>query len=138
MLFRSIYIISKGDTSGIALYRFQANARPGTLSTLERVGQPLTSSRVREHDWITAATLSSDGLWVALRTHKVVMFYRAGEFLRGIWNEVARAEVGSLDEAKGEGVALAAGNTLFLTAEGGGGGRPGTFWRLSCPSIDGR
>jgi hypothetical protein len=95
----------------------------------------VTRTGADENDQITGAAMSPDNDWVALRTHTQVKVFRAETFLRGIWREEARVDISDLQEPQGEGVALGPNNTLFLTGEGGGDSKPGTFWRLSCPPI---
>jgi hypothetical protein len=127
-----MYIVSKGENSGIALYRFPPNPRPGTTSRLERVGAAFTDGRVQQDARITGAALSPDGQWVALRTHNAVMLFRAEAFLEGSWREETRVDVSGLREPQGEGVAIAPGNMILVVGEGA---RSGTFSRLACPQI---
>ncbi len=130
-----IYVIAKGSTSDVRLYRFPRNPKAGTVSRLEPVGGPLGRAPVDKDDQITGAAVSSDGKRVAVRTHKIVRFFPVDSFLKGAWRETARVDVSELGEPQGEGIAFGPDNTLLLTGEGGGRSEPGTFWRLSCPAI---
>jgi uncharacterized protein YjiK len=60
------------------------------------------------------------------------MFYRSAELLGGHARPALTTPVASLKEPQGEGVALAADNTVYVAGEGGGKGQPGTFARLTC------
>ena len=81
---------------------------------------------------ITDGAVSPDGQWVVLRTTSSLAFYRASEFLKGQWREVRRVDLASVREPQGEGVALGAGNAVYLSGEGGGMGQPGSLARLTC------
>jgi hypothetical protein len=53
--------------------------------------------------------------------------------IAGDWREVRRFDLKPVGEAQGEGIALGAGDTVYLAGEGSGRSRPGTFARLTCP-----
>lgn len=125
-----IHIVTKGETGPVALYRFPTAARPGAVTTLERVGGTRPSRD--EASRITDGSVSPDGAWVALRTLTAVTFYPAADFFAGRWNAAARVDVSGLKEPQGEGVALGPDNTVYLAGEGGGKGQPGTFARFPC------
>jgi hypothetical protein len=127
----TLFVVTKGETGPIALYRFPAGARPGASVRLERVAA-LTGSKVAPKARITDGAVSPDGRWVALRTGSALAFYRAQDLLAGKWQEADRVNLAALHEPQGEGVALAGDNTVFVVSEGGGRGRGGTFARFSC------
>jgi hypothetical protein len=124
-----IYIVTKGETGPVAVYRFPAQLKSGGTVTLERVGagagKPNAESR------ITDGSVSPDGQWAVLRTTSDLTFYRAADLLAGQWRAANRVDLTSLKEAQGEGIALGA-DTVFLAGEGGGKGQPGSFARFSC------
>jgi hypothetical protein len=127
----TLYIVTKGDTGPIALYRFPADLRNGADVKLERVGQPFaTRSDVKAR--ITDGSVSPDGEWVALRTNSRLTFYRSADLFAGKWNEASHIDLSPLAEPQGEGVALGANNTVLLAGEGGGKQRPGTLVRFTC------
>ena len=130
-----IFIITKGDPGPIALYRFPRPLRPGATLQLERVGEPAGGRDVEARDRPTAADLSPDGQWVAVRTTRHVAFYRAAELTTGRWRESFRADVRDLKEPRGEGITFAADGTLVLVGEGASSGS-GTFARLRCTLQD--
>ena len=127
-----IYIVTKGDTGPVAVYRFPRDVRNGTTVELSPVGKPRDVGAVAADDRITDGAVSPDGGWVALRTNTEVQFYRAADLLSGNWREASRINVAMLGEPQGEGIAFADDQTLYLVGEGGGKSQPGTFARLSC------
>ena len=128
-----LFIVTKGDTGPVALYRFPAQLQAGTTVELERVGRPRSTSRPGSDDRITDAALSADGQWVALRSTTRLTLHLATEFVAGNWREAARVSLAPLGEAQGEGLTFASDGALYLVGEGGGKKRPGTFAKLSCP-----
>ena len=128
-----LYIVTKGDTGHIALYRFPRDLKNGTSVQLERVGSPMSKGTPRDNARITDGGISPDGEWAVLRTLETLVFYRAAEFLKGDFQEVQRADLRSLREPQGEGVAFGPGNTVYVAGEGGGKSQPGTLAVLSCP-----
>jgi hypothetical protein len=126
----AMYVVTKGETGPVALYRFPKDAKPGATVRLERVAQGSPTSAKAQR--VTDGSISPDGEWVALRTNGAVSFYRASEFVAGKWKETKRVDLTPLKEPQGEGVALAAGNVIYLVGEGGGKGQGGTFARFVC------
>lgn len=127
----NLFVVTKGDTGPVALYRFPRDVRPGASVQLERVGKPRSGGK-SESDRITDGTVSADGQWVALRTKTSLIFYRAADLLAGNWREAGRVDVTSLGEPQGEGVAFAADRSVYVASEGGGKSQPGTLGRLTC------
>jgi hypothetical protein len=132
-----IYIVTKGETGAVALYRFPKNLRPGATHQLERVGKPRTSAKSSDNERITDGAVSPDGTWAVLRTRERLTFHRAADLFAGNWDEAARIDLKAAGEAQGEGVAIAADGTVYLTGEGGGKSQPGTFARFTC-SVNGK
>ena len=95
-------------------------------------GGPRASKKAANADQITDGTMSLDGTWVVLRTRQRLAFHRAADLLAGNWLEAGRVDLTGVREPQGEGVALGADGTLYLTGEGGGKSQPGTFARVGC------
>ena len=129
---RGWFIVTKGETGPIRLYRFPSEPRPGATVQLERVGRPRVEHKTSGGKRITGAAASPDGRWIALRTHSAIEFFRADELAAGRWRESGRVDLRALGERQGEGIAIAPDNTVYLVGEGGGASRPGTLARLHC------
>jgi hypothetical protein len=127
-----VYIITKGDPGPVALYRFPRPLTPGKRVQLQRISTMSNEKKVDAKDRTTAADVSSDGTWVAVRTTHAVIFYRAADLIAGRWREAFRTDVSRLKEPRGEGITFAADGTMVLVGEGGGLSAPGTFARLTC------
>ena len=129
----TLYIVTKGDTGHVALYRFPRELRAGTTMRLERVGAPLSKGEPAQDARITDGAISFDGEWVVLRTRAALTFYRAAEFLKGDFREARRVDLRPLGEPQGEAVAFgSSNNTVYVAGEGGGKSQPGTLSVLSC------
>ena len=130
-----LYIVTKGSTGPVALYRFPAELRAdGRVVQLEQIGRPRSSGTVRRDEQITDGAVSSDGARVVLRTHEALYFYRTAQLLAGDWSGAEIVNLKHVGEAQGEGVSLGPNHEIYLVGEGGGGSRPGTFARLTCSS----
>lgn len=127
-----LFIVTKGETRPVALFRFPVALEPGSTARLERVGEAETGGRAAKHSRVTDASMSWDGEWIALRTTTALIFHRAAELVAGNWNAVTRVELAPLKEPQGEGATFAGGDALYLVGEGGGKARPGTFSRVAC------
>jgi len=124
-----IYIITKGDTSAIEIYRMPEGVRPDAMATLERV-QSALAGKVKPRDRVTGADATPDGDWVVVRTERVLAAYTARNFGTGVepsW----QMDLGFLDEPQGEGVAIDADGTIILTGEGRSGPSGTNAW-LQC------
>lgn len=124
-----LYVVTKGETGPLALYRFPAPLQSNTTMKLERVAssaKPAASARV------TDGAMSPDGQWTVLRTKSALNYYRTPELLAGQWRPASTIDLKPLGEPQGEGVAIGAGATVFLAGEGRGQKKPGTFARLTC------
>jgi hypothetical protein len=127
-----MFIVTKGATGPVSLYRFPRAVKAGAgASTLQKVGV-IQSGRVNRSNWVTGASASLDGRWVALRTHVDVTFYDASKIVKGDFGSPLKFDVSVLHEPQGEGVALGAKGSVFLVGEGGGKGAAGTFASLVC------
>ena len=126
-----LFIVTKGDVGPVALYKFPRELRPGSTHPLERIGQPRGSGTPGKSERITDGAVSENGEWIVLRTSQHLTFHRAAELLAGNWRVATRFDLTAIGEVQGEGVAIDA-DTVYLTGEGGGKSRPGTFARLTC------
>jgi hypothetical protein len=127
-----LFIVTKGESDAVGLYRFPRELRSGTTHQLERVGKPRASGKASATERITDGAVSPDGTWVVLRTSGGFTFHRAADLFAGHWNDAGRIDLKPVGEPQGEGVAVAADGTVYLTGEGGGKSQPGTFARLVC------
>ena len=128
----TLYIVTKGETDAVSLYRFPSELRTGTTMRLERVGKALSKDQAAATARITDGAISPDGEWVALRTRTALMFYRAAQFLRGEFKETGRVDLTSLGEPQGEAVAFGPSDTVYLAGEGDGKSQAGTLAVLTC------
>jgi hypothetical protein len=102
------------------------------IMQLEQIGAPAAAAKVSSEERPTAADISQDAQWVAVRTTRRVVFYRTADLISGRWLEAFRTDVSGLREPRGEGIAFGAGGTLFLVGEGGAFSAAGTLARLEC------
>jgi hypothetical protein len=128
----TLYIVTKGDTGHVALYRFPRELRDGAVMRLERVGEPLSNGKPADDARITDGAISSDGEWVVLRTRTALTFYRASDFLKGNFRKAGTVDLKPLAEPQGEAVAFGPANMVYVAGEGGGKSQPGTLAVLSC------
>ena len=130
-----VFIVTKGETGAVALYGSQGELKLGAANRLERVGKPRASGKAAEGDRITDGAVSHDGSWVVLRGKNKVSFHRAADLFAGSWKPVREVDVTGLREPQGEGIAMGADGTVYLTGEGGGKSQPGTFATLACGGL---
>ncbi|MQA91446.1 MAG: hypothetical protein GEU90_14670 [Gemmatimonas sp.] len=126
-----IFLVTKGSRTQIEVYAYPGPLRPGETVELQRV-RALSTGPVPVMDLVTGAGANPAGSWVAIRTYTGVLLYRAEELLGTGGHSPIHAEIGSIGETQGEGVALGDNGTLVLVGEGGGGGFPGTLAILRC------
>ncbi len=125
-----MYVVTKGETGPVGLYRFPADLQPGRTHRHERVAGP--SGRPSADDRITDAAISPDGEWVVLRSKQALTFHRAAELLAGTWRDAGRVDLGKIAEPQGEGLTFGDGSSVYLVGEGGKKSLPGTFATLTC------
>jgi hypothetical protein len=127
-----LFIVTKGETDDIGLYRFPSELRTDAPMKLERVGKALSKGQPNPSQRITDGAISPDGQRVVLRTKSALIFYRASEFLNGDFKETGRMDLSSLKEPQGEAVAFGSADTVYLAGEGGSREQPGTLAILTC------
>lgn len=127
----TLFIVTKGDTGPVAVYKFPRELRTDSTMKLERVGKPL-AEKATGNTRVTDGAFSADGRWVVLRTNNTLAFYAGEDFVKGNFRESHRMSLSALKEPQGEAVAFGRGNTVYLGGEGGGKGQPGTLSTLSC------
>jgi hypothetical protein len=127
-----IFIVTKGETGPVAIYRFPRDMRPGSTAVLERVGKPREAVEAKAGGRITDGAVSPSGAWIVLRTNKALFVYSSANLTAGNWRDGRRIDLAEVGEPQGEGVAFADDTTLYLVGEAGGISREGTFARLTC------
>lgn len=95
-----LYVVNKGRREGIGLYRYAAPHRAGETGTLEHVRQLFPEPR-NDADRVTAASATSDGRWVGIRTYRTLYLYRTDRLLGEDAVEATVVDLSSLGEAQG-------------------------------------
>jgi hypothetical protein len=111
-----LYVVTKGRTGPVELYRFPSPQVPGETATLERVRE-LFPAPGHDDDRVTAATASPDGRWVAVRSYRNLYLYRADDLVGGGEADPTVIDLSPLGQAQGESVVIAADGTVWLTTE---------------------
>lgn len=128
----SMYVVTKGTHGPIRLYRFPSDPAPGVVQDLTLVRE-LAPRAGRRGNWMTAATASRDGRWIAMRSYDTLYVFEARSLLGAAQPEPAATfDLRALREPQGEGLALDADGGVWLTSEAEGGGEP-FLTGLSCP-----
>jgi hypothetical protein len=127
----TIYIISKGRSGPVGVYRYPPPLRPDERVTLELV-QQLSPGLLQLPDLVTGASALPDGTVIAVRTYTSLQLYRMDhDTLVALWPQPGH-DLAALAEPQGEGVALAADGTVYLVSESGPNAEPPPFSRLRC------
>ncbi|MBW3553474.1 MAG: hypothetical protein KY466_08190 [Gemmatimonadetes bacterium] len=125
-----IHLVTKGREGPIRLYRVPEGVTPGATATLEAVAdispRPGTSA-----DYVTAATATPDGRWIAMRTYRELLVLEAAPLLAGAPGPARRYDLAPLAEVQGEGLVMDDEGGVWLTSEGGRGAPP-AWSRLVC------
>lgn len=123
-----IFVVTKGREGPIELYRWPPGQ--GTAS-LQKVREILPRPRSQK-DFVTSASASPDGRWIGIRTYSTLYLFPA-RALTGGAGAVSPivTDLSSLEEAKGEGLALLDDGTVWLSSEAGG-KKPPAIARMSC------
>ena len=128
----TLYIVTKGETGPVALYRVPRDAKNSAAVRMERIGAPLSAKSAGDDARITDGSISPDGEWAVLRTQTSLTFHRTSDFLKGNFREARRVDLRPLREPQGEGVALDGSHTVYLAGEGGGKSKAGTLAVFTC------
>lgn len=126
-----IYIVTKGRAEAVELYRLAANRGAAAMVTLERIRElfPQPDSR----DRVSAATMSPDGQWVAIRNYRTMFLYRAAELLDRSADAVpVTVDLQPLGHQQGESIAIAADGTVRVSSEAENRGSQPVWGSLSC------
>jgi hypothetical protein len=136
---RELAIVSKGRESEVVLYgarlaELDAGSRtPFTLARIGRLAVPVGNAFT---ELVTAAELSPDGSWLALRSYSALHLLRwSGVFEQDTAQTPLSSSLLGAFEPQGEGVTWSAdGTTLWLASEGRA-GRPPQLSRIRCPDL---
>ena len=131
-----LYVVTKGETGSVALYRFPRELTAGASMRLERVGRPRGADASKQRERVTDAAVSPDGAWMVLRTGRALTFHHTKALMAGDWQPAHVVDLAGLREPQGEGVTFAGNNTVVVAGEGGGKRAAGTFARLSCSGLE--
>jgi hypothetical protein len=126
-----LYVVTKGRRHGVELYRFAAPQHAGRTGALELVRE-LFPEPDDNDDRVTAATATPNGRWIGIRTYSTLYIQEAERLLGdGEWAPFT-IDLEPIEEAQGEGLAMADDGTVWLSSEAANRrGRP-TLNRLSC------
>jgi hypothetical protein len=125
-----VFLITKGRSTPVRLYRYPPPLRAGETVVLELVQELTDAPPVLPTGHVTGADAVPGSDLVAVRTYREIRFYRwTGAALEPALDEV---EIGSLGEPQGEGIAVRGDGVVFLSSEEGRARRDPTLWRLAC------
>jgi hypothetical protein len=111
-----IFVVTKGRSEAIALYRFPVPQRVGETAVLERVRE-LFPEPQDERDRVSAATATPDGRFVGVRTYRTLYLYPTDRLLANEPVEPVVFDLTPLGESQGEGLVLANDGSVWLTSE---------------------
>ena len=127
----TVYIVTKGRESPIALFRYPAPLRAGEVVQLEHV-RDFTPGPVPRAERVTAADAAPGGRWIAVRSYSTLMLFRAADLLQGEGAPHAlNTDLTPLGEPQGEAVTLGDSGLVALGSERDGGAHA-TLIRLRC------
>jgi hypothetical protein len=127
----TVYIITKGRSGPIALYRYPKPFREGEQVELVLV-QRFTQGLVQLPDLVTGAAATPDGSIVIVRTYAWLHIYSFdGDTLARLLPGRAQ-DLAALAEPQGEGVEMLADGTVYLVSEVGPDKRSAPLSRLRC------
>ncbi|HET9438970.1 MAG TPA: hypothetical protein VFO52_02320 [Longimicrobiales bacterium] len=113
-----MYLISKGRSGPITLYRFPLPADSAAVNDLEAI-QELTTGLVQLPDMVTGAGATPDGRVVVIRTYGALQLYELDDNGLKPLLPGTGFDLQPLREHQGEGVDIRADGTVFLVSEKG-------------------
>lgn len=123
-----VYLVSKGRTGPVAVYRAPTPLPADTAALLERVAE-LTDHAPLGVLYVTGAGATPDGRHVVIRTYVNLQLYRLED---GAFTAIgAPVALDALAEPQGEAVDIRADGTVLLASEERG-GEAGPISRLAC------
>jgi len=126
-----LYLVSKGRTKGILLFRLPASAWDGGgVATPEFIDSLPIKPDISIGQWVSDAALSPDGTRVAVRTYSAVFFFVVGADGRLTPDHGRECFFGAI-EPQGEGITWLDDRRLLLTSESSATSR-GTLTLLDC------
>ena len=126
----ALYIVTKGRSEPVALYRWPTSQPGGGTGLLEQV-RVLFPEPAADDDRVTAATTSPDGALVGVRTYRSLYVYPLTELLSGDAADATSLDLSVARQTKGESLAISPEGDLWLTSEAEESGSP-TLARLRC------
>jgi hypothetical protein len=129
-----VFVVTKGRSEAVELYRYPLPLRAGETVTLEHVATLADGAQPLELQ-VTGAAASSSGEWVAIRTYKHLALRRTSDLLAGVTAPALFVNLEAVGEAQGEAVDLLDNGAVILTSEGGFPGALGSLAILRC-SLD--
>lgn len=113
-----IYLITKGRSGPVTLYRFPDSIDVDGSNQLQPV-QQLTPGLVQLPDMVTGAAASPDGHVVVVRTYSALQLYRLEHDQLKPIADTSGFDLQPLREPQGEGVDIRADGIVFLVSEQG-------------------
>lgn len=130
-----IFVVTKGRSGAITLYRYPAPQRVGATVVLERVRE-LFPAPQDDRDRVSAATTTPDGRFVGVRTYRTLYLYPTDRLLANDPVEPVVFDLSPLGEAQGEGLVLADDGSVWVTSEAENRGDQPRWSRLRCEFAD--
>lgn len=124
-----IHIVTKGRRGPVELYRYPGNERPDQRVTLERVGQLFPYPDAE--DRVTAATTTSQGRWIAIRSYRTLYLFTEEEIRNPESATPREIDLTALDHEQGESISITSDGIAWLTSEAESGGDP-VWSRIRC------
>lgn len=129
-----LYVVSKGRTSNVAIYRYPEPFRPDGTVQMEHVAD-ITAGPADLGAQVTAAAASPDGRRVALRTYSQLLIFATADLLAG-GPPTSVVDLAPLGQSQGEALALDDRGVVVLTSEAAGGAPRGSIVAMQCSVED--
>ena len=128
---QDLFVVTKGRHGAIVLYGLPAPHDGGAVRTLTRIRELFPQPK-DENDRVTAATMSPDGKWVAVRTYRQLHFYRANALTTGSVTVPMTLDLAPLAEVQGEAVTMSNDGSIWLSSEAEDKRMMPTWSRIKC------